>query len=199
MQGQRKDETAIGSGFQMGSQCSFKIGDRVKAEVSDIGTVTTIRFLADAKPSRRMGQAPLLEESTGMHPNEASDRSPSVDKLTKDRERATAPSDLRSSEGEQRTASASKESRAKEDMKGQLLRGKIMKIENAFYTVKDMGGKEVRLHVDQSTQRGQVNLKDEEFKEGDRIEAYMTPKGHALSISLIRGQPNSPNDPEGGG
>ena len=84
-------------------------------------------------------------------------------------------------------------------MKGEVVRGKIVKIEKELYTVKDRSGKEVRLHVDRDTQKGNVNLKDEFFKEGDRIEAYVTPNGHAHSISILRAQPNSPNDPEGGG
>jgi ribosomal protein S1 len=84
-------------------------------------------------------------------------------------------------------------------VKGEVVRGRILKIENEFFTVKNTAGKEVRLHVDKNTHRGQVNLKDEEFKEGDRIEAYMSPKGHAITITLIRGQGNMPGDPEGGG
>lgn len=44
-QGQRKNETARGAGFQIG-QCNFHPGDRVKAEVDDMGRVTTIKYLA---------------------------------------------------------------------------------------------------------------------------------------------------------
>ena len=44
-QGQREDETARGSGFQVGP-CSFRVGDRVKAEVDDNGKVTTLKYLA---------------------------------------------------------------------------------------------------------------------------------------------------------
>ena len=86
-----------------------------------------------------------------------------------------------------------------EDVKGEVVRGKLVKIENEVYTVKDRAGKEVRLHVDKDTHMGNVNLKDEFFKEGDRVEAYVTPTGHAYSLSILRAQPNSPNDPEGGG
>jgi hypothetical protein len=58
-QGQRQDETASGAGVQMGSEgeCQFKTGDKVKAEVSDVGTVTTLRYVTDTKGSS--GQ-PLL-------------------------------------------------------------------------------------------------------------------------------------------
>jgi hypothetical protein len=88
-------------------------------------------------------------------------------------------------------------------VKGEVIRGKIVTIQDEFLTVKTTNGKDVRLYVDKNTHRGQVNLKDEEFdeefKEGDKIEAYVTPKGHAISISLMRAQGNMPGDPEGGG
>jgi hypothetical protein len=48
-QGQRKDETARGAGFRIGD-CRFSPGDRVKAEVDDMGRVTTLKYLAD-KPA----------------------------------------------------------------------------------------------------------------------------------------------------
>jgi sporulation protein YlmC with PRC-barrel domain len=46
-QGQRKDETARGAGFRVG-QCDFHPGDRVKAEVDDMGRVTTLKYLSHA-------------------------------------------------------------------------------------------------------------------------------------------------------
>jgi sporulation protein YlmC with PRC-barrel domain len=45
IQGQRKDETARGAGFRIG-QCEFHPGDFVKAEVDDMGRVTTLKYLA---------------------------------------------------------------------------------------------------------------------------------------------------------
>lgn len=44
-QGQRKDETALGSGFRIGS-CNWQPGDRVKVEVDDMGRATTLKYLA---------------------------------------------------------------------------------------------------------------------------------------------------------
>ena len=44
-QGQRKNETARGAGFRIG-QCDFHSGDRVKAEVDDMGRVTTLKYLS---------------------------------------------------------------------------------------------------------------------------------------------------------
>jgi hypothetical protein len=51
-QGQRKNETARGAGFRIG-QCDFHPGDRVKAEVDDMGRVTTLEYLAEAPPTAR--------------------------------------------------------------------------------------------------------------------------------------------------
>jgi len=44
-QGQRHNETARGAGFRIG-QCDFHAGDHVKAEVDDMGRVTTLKYLA---------------------------------------------------------------------------------------------------------------------------------------------------------
>ena len=55
-QGQRKDETARGAGFSIG-QCDFQRGDRMKAEVDDMGRVTTLKYLAKepALPPHEIG------------------------------------------------------------------------------------------------------------------------------------------------
>ncbi len=58
-----------------------------------------------------------------------------------------------------------------------LVEGDILKIEGEFYTVHDMAGHDVRLHVDKTT-----HLEGGAFKAGDKIEAHVTEKGHARSI-----------------
>jgi hypothetical protein len=199
-QGQRKDETATGSGFQMGQSagCAFKAGDRIKAEVSDIGTVTTIRYLAEAKRSARASQLPLPDESKGEGMQEAEDRPPSIETLMTEKAKAIAPADLHPEGSGEQTASAPARSAPEEQVKGEVIRGKIVTIQNEFLAVKTTNGKDVRLHVDKNTHRGQVNLKDEEFKEGDKIEAYVTQKGHAISISLMRHRGICPGTPKEG-
>ena len=58
----------------------------------------------------------------------------------------------------------------------QTVKGDLLKIDGEFYVVKDMTGKEIRLHVDKTTKL------DGSFKAGDKIEAQATEKDHALSI-----------------
>ena len=59
-QGQRKDETARGSGFQIG-KCDFKQGDIVKAEIDDNNRATTLKYVSDASKKSRSGR-----DDTGM-------------------------------------------------------------------------------------------------------------------------------------
>jgi hypothetical protein len=59
----------------------------------------------------------------------------------------------------------------------QAVKGDLLKIEGDAYVVKDMAGKETRLHVDETTKL------DGSFKTGDKVEAQVTDKSHALSMT----------------
>ncbi len=61
-QGQKKDETAVGSGFRIGI-CSFKPGDRIKAEVDDMGRVTTLRFMPNTGRAEPQTARSFVESS----------------------------------------------------------------------------------------------------------------------------------------
>ena len=61
----------------------------------------------------------------------------------------------------------------------QTVNGDVLKIEGEFYTVHDMAGHEVRVHVDKTTQL------EGAFKAGDKVEAQVTDKGHALSMRHV--------------
>lgn len=58
-------------------------------------------------------------------------------------------------------------------------RGDLLKIDGEFYVVKEMTGKEVRLHVDQTTKL------EGAFKTGDKVEAQATEKNHAVSMKHV--------------
>ncbi len=62
----------------------------------------------------------------------------------------------------------------------QTIKGDLLKIDGEFYVVKDMAGKEIRLHVDKTSQL------DGTFKAGDKIEAQATDKGHVSSIKQAK-------------
>ena len=65
-------------------------------------------------------------------------------------------------------------------LSNQTVSGDLLKIEGEFYVVKDMTGKEIRLHVDKTTTLdGSINV-------GEKIEAQATGKNHAMSIKHVQ-------------
>ena len=64
----------------------------------------------------------------------------------------------------------------------QTVIGDLLKVDGEFYVVKDMAGKEIRLHADKTT------TLDGAIKAGDKVEAQATEKNHAVSIRHV--QPN---------
>jgi hypothetical protein len=62
----------------------------------------------------------------------------------------------------------------------QTVKGDLLKIDGEFYVVKDISGKEIRLHVDKTT------TIDGAIKVGDKVEAQATEKNHAGSIRHVQ-------------
>jgi exosome complex RNA-binding protein Csl4 len=211
MQGQRQDETARGSGFALG-RCDFKPGDHVKADVSDLGTVTTLKFISDSSLTRSAGsfESHRIQTPGTATAKDTRTRAPQltdVPGLKQDLANAAAPADLREeqpSADHQRGDESSMQARAGcpslgDSLKGEVFRGKVTSVDSQFLVAKDKTGNEKRLRVDHCTDKGQIDFRAEAFKPGDRIEAYVGPDGHALSISLMRQQPHyGPGDPEAG-
>jgi hypothetical protein len=62
----------------------------------------------------------------------------------------------------------------------QTVKGDLLKIDGEFYVVKEMSGKEIRLHVDKTTTLdGSINV-------GEKVEAQATEKNHAVSIRHLQ-------------
>ena len=62
----------------------------------------------------------------------------------------------------------------------QTVNGELLQIEGENWVVRDDAGKEVRLHVDENTQKPA-----EAFKKGDTVQADLSPTGHANTISKV--------------
>jgi hypothetical protein len=59
------------------------------------------------------------------------------------------------------------------------IEGDVMRVEYAYYFIKEKDGREVRLHVDKTTQMmGQL-------KQGDRVGAEVTDQNHALRMRSL--------------
>ena len=101
-------------------------------------------------------------------------------------EHAPAPSDLlktdsvtdrqgfQSDDDKQKNVDNEKGSNRGESAK--TIKGELFRVEDGNYFVKVKNGKEVRLHTDKTTQMMG------EIKKGDRIEAKVNERNHALSI-----------------
>ncbi len=79
----------------------------------------------------------------------------------------------------------------REVMKEGQVQGELVKIEGAFYVVKNAAGKQVRVHVDKNTTKLDKDRAkmDREFKVGDKIEVQVTPEGHAVMIQMAMATP----------
>lgn len=118
---------------------------------------------------------------------DARNRAPSISK--KDMQAALAPPDLRGEEAERAARTEAPPTPADKSCPGCLiLRGQVQKVEGELLVLKDSESKQdVRLHFDKETEPGQAPIRTGgEFQPGDRVEVYLTPEGHALTISMIR-------------
>jgi hypothetical protein len=80
--------------------------------------------------------------------------------------------------GEQQMSDEMKGGQSKD---GKMIKGEVLRVEGDNYFVKGQDGKEVRMHIDKTTE------KIGSFKLGDRIEAKVNDENHALSIRSARG------------
>jgi hypothetical protein len=55
------------------------------------------------------------------------------------------------------------------------VKGTLMKMEGEYFWIKDLDGKETRIHVDTSTKLDKVVV-------GDKVKAYITDKGHTTTL-----------------
>ena len=60
-----------------------------------------------------------------------------------------------------------------------MVMGDVLRVEYAYYFVKEKDGKEVRLHADKTT------LMLGQLKQGDRVEAEVTEQNHALRMRSL--------------
>jgi len=61
-----------------------------------------------------------------------------------------------------------------------IVEGDVLKIEGEYYTVHDVAGHDVRLHVNKTTHL------EGAFKVSDKVEAYVTDTGHARAMYHIK-------------
>lgn len=65
---------------------------------------------------------------------------------------------------------------------GKTIKGEVVRVDGEKWFIKDERGKEIQLHVDQTTRRSPQKGDDKNLK-GTSIEAMVNDSNHALSIS----------------
>ena len=186
-------DIARGSGFTIGQKgsCAFKTGDRVRAEVSDLGTVLYIKYLSEPEmgsQQRMSGQMLTPSEMTKGEQESAQQRAQLMRPGS-----VPAAGDLQSPDSTthaKQTAKAQPEN-ACEGCK--VVRGLVLSSDSKSLVIRDGSQKEVRMQVDQSTRMGNFSQpRAATFMEGDRIEAYVKPDGIAWSIMGMKQQQGQP-------
>ena len=61
---------------------------------------------------------------------------------------------------------------------GKTVKGEVLRVEGAYYVVREENGKEVRMHVDATTEKRSAA----QIKPGDHVIAKVNPEGHASSF-----------------
>lgn len=187
-------DIARGSGFTIGQKgsCAFKVGDKVRAEVSDLGTVLYVKYLSEQEmgsQQRISGQMiPRSEPMTKGELESAQQRA----QLMKPGSVPAAP-DLQNPDATtqpKQTAKAQPENNC-EGCK--VIRGLVLRSDSKSLWVRDSSQNEVKLQVDQKTHMGNFSQpRAGTFMEGDRIEAYVRPDGVAWSITGMKQQQGQP-------
>ena len=109
------------------------------------------------------------------HVAQAGNAAPTTDEMKADQ------SDRRQGGQEAGEKQMSDEMKGDQSKDGTMIKGEVLRVEGDNYFVKGQDGKEVRMHIDKTTQ------KIGGFQQGDRIEAKVNDKNHALSIRSARG------------
>lgn len=204
-------DVALGSGFLFTSSkgCRFTIGDKVRAEVSDLGTVLFLKQLPDrpSRPKQRMsGQMVPIGGFTNPRPSEEMLPSESTmapdDLRAPNLVRAEPPKDGDPEARPNSVLPGSAPPLVRECKDCARLQGQVMLSDYDSLLLKnELDDTEVRIYLDKDTRLGQVNIRNQGFLEGDRIEAYVKPDGHADSVNLqreLKGIPGVEGDVGGG-
>lgn len=190
-------DIARGSGFTIGSKggCTFKTGDKVRAEVSDLGTVLYIKAISDKETrSQQARSGQMLPDGGQTTPGEKA----SAQQQAQTMKPGSVPAagdlqnpDATTSDRQTAKAGGQEQKNACENCK--VIRGLVLSSDSKSLRIKDSSQKEVSLKLDERTRMGQVSHPEANtFVEGDRIEAYVKPDGVAWSITTLKQQQSQP-------
>lgn len=155
----------------------------------------------DLKISNQDGAVVLTNQYLQLEPEDSPktllDHSPSVEnlnRLVQELQEQGSQPDQRADAGQTKSGQeAQRTSQARKancpdpgSVKGDVIRGRVVDVQDNFMIVKDDAGKLIHVHRDSCTQQVSQRIRSNLFVPGDEVEVYATPKGHALSVSMTR-------------
>ena len=191
-------DIAQGSGFSIGSKggCAFKAGDRVRAQVSDLGTVLYIKGITDEDIKLRQTRSgQTIYRDGSLTPGQKAAAQQQAQSMQPGS--VPAPADLQNPDvitGTRQTTKAQPQEKENLCEGCKLLRGLVLTSDNDSILMKDTAvNKEVRFKVDSHTRLGNLSHpRTGTLVEGDRIEAFVKPDGVAWSITGLKQQQGQP-------
>jgi hypothetical protein len=155
---------------------------------------------ADLTISQDRGEVVLTNRFLQLEPPESPksllDRSPKMEDLNRliQELQASLPPDIKGEDQvrAQQTGRNQQKTTQKADcpdpqsIKGSVIRGKVVDAQENFLIIKDESGTLVHVHKDKCTRAASQRVRSQAFLPGDQVEAYVTPKGNALSLEMLR-------------
>lgn len=163
---------------------------------ADSDTLVAVPW-ADLAISRQDGAIVLLNQYSQLElpesPHTLLDRSPRLEDLNRllQELQATIPADLKAPES--RSAESNLPATAQKatcpdpyTIQGEVVRGQVVDVQDHFLIIKDSSGTLIHVHKDPCTHQASQRIRSGLFLPGDTVEAYVTPKGNAISLSMLR-------------
>lgn len=187
-------DIARGSGFTIGQKgsCTFQAGDKVRAEISDLGTVLYVKYLSDQETgSQQRTSGQMIQRSQPMTKGELESAQQRA-QLMRPGSVPAAP-DLQNPDATTQPKQTAKAQPENVCEGCKVVRGLVLRSDSKSLWVRDSSQNEVKLQVDQKTHMGNFSQpRAGTFMEGDRIEAYVRPDGVAWSITGMKQQQGQP-------
>jgi len=155
---------------------------------------------ADLSISQQEGAVVLTNRHLQLEPPDSPktllDRSPNMEnlnRLVKDLQDSIPP-DIRA-DGQQQMKNQETQRTAQnrnvdcpdpKTVKGDVVKGRVENVQDNFLIIRDASGMLIHVHKDTCTRQMSQRIRSAQFLPGDTVEAYVTPKGNAISLEMVR-------------
>jgi hypothetical protein len=157
---------------------------------------------ADMTISQDRGEVVLTNRFLQLEPPDSPksllDRSPKMEDLNRliQELQASIPPDIKGEDQVRAQQASQNQQRANthqkgdcpdpQSIKGSVIRGQVVDAQENFLIIKDESGTLIHVHKDKCTSATSQRIRSAQFLPGDTVEAYVTPKGNAIFLEMLR-------------